>query len=192
MPASVIIVSGPSGAGKGTIVAAARTLVASPVRLAVSATTRAARPGEVDGEDYFFLSSAAFELLLEEGGLVEHTRFAGGSYGTLEGQIAAPLGAGESVIVECEAEGARAIRDRFPSVSVFIAPPSLRALETRLRGRATETEETLARRLAAAEDQMATAAEYDHLIVNDDPDAAASALAALITATTLGPLMEVR
>ena len=147
----------------------------------VSATTRAPRPGEEDGREYHFLSRDAFAHGVEAGEFVEWVEYSGNMYGTLRSDIEAKLAAGDDVILEIELVGARAVRATMPeAVSVFIAPPSMAELAQRLRGRGTETDEAVARRLQRAEEEVAAAGEFDHVVVNDDAARAAAEVAAII------------
>lgn len=174
------MISGPSGAGKGTVIALVRQQLEHVVR-SVSATTRAARPGEVHGREYFFLERAAFERGVAAGEFLEWVEYSGNLYGTLRADVEAKLAAGDDVILEIELIGARAVRTSMPAVvSVFIAPPSMAELGERLRGRGTEPDEVIARRLHIAETEVAAAGEFDHVVVNDDAERAAAEVAAII------------
>jgi guanylate kinase len=147
----------------------------------VSATTRAPRPGEADGREYCFLPRDAFERGVEAGEFLEWVEYSGNLYGTLRSDVEAKLAEGDDVILEIELIGARAVRISMPeAVSVFIAPPSMAELATRLRGRGTETDEAVARRLNRAEIEVAAANEFDHVVVNDDAARAAGEVAAII------------
>lgn len=183
MTPSVIIVSGPSGVGKGTVIA--RALELSPIRQAVSATTRPPRAGERDGHDYIFLSPAEFDLLMAAGRFLEHAEFAGHRYGTLRSTVTEPLGRGESVLLECDVRGAAAIQGALGALTVFIAPPSLEVLADRLRGRGSESESACRMRLRAAAQEIGAAAAYDLVIVNDDPERAARELAEVFFAASI-------
>lgn len=176
----LFVVSGPSGAGKDTVVE--RLRAAHPeVQRTVSATTRPMRPGDVDGVSYHFLTADAFEQRLAEDALVEHTNYCGNYYGTLRSEIEPRMAAGIPVILVIEVEGAGNIKRLYPgATTVFITPPSVEELERRLRGRGTESEEKIARRLQRAQDEMALAAAYDEHIVNDDADRCAVDLYAII------------
>jgi guanylate kinase len=174
------VISGPSGAGKGTVIALVKQQLEHVVT-SVSATTRAPRPGEEDGREYHFLSRGAFAQGVEAGEFVEWVEYSGNMYGTLRSDIEAKLAAGDDVILEIELVGARAVRGAVPeAVTVFIAPPSMAELAQRLRGRGTETDEAVARRLQRAEEEVAAAGEFDHVVVNDDADRAAAEVAAII------------
>ena len=144
MSGRLFVVSGPSGVGKGTLIARARTQVPR-TELATSATTRPQRPGEVDGREYHFLTPEAFQQLVDEGAFLEHVEFAGHRYGTLRGEVERRLEDGSNVILEIDVPGARAIERQLPdSVLVFIAPPDVADLERRLVGRGTDSPEGIA------------------------------------------------
>ncbi len=174
--ARLTVLSGPSGVGKGTLVAL--LLQRHPnLWLSVSATTRSPRSGEREGEHYFFLESAAFEALAQEGGLLEWAEFAGNRYGTPRRPVEEQLAAGRPVLLEIELEGARQVRRSFPQArQLFVAPPSLEELERRIRGRASDSEEAIARRLERAQVELAAAAEFDAVVVNADLDRALAEL----------------
>ncbi len=177
----MFVVSGPSGAGKGTLIRGALSRVPD-LAVAVSATTRAMRPGEVDGREYHFMSRAEFARLVGQGAFLEHAEFAGNRYGTLASELDRITGTGRSVILEIELQGARNVRRTRPdSVSVFIEPPSLEELARRLRHRATDAEEEISAALEEARTEMAARDEFDHVILNDDADRATDALVRAIT-----------
>jgi guanylate kinase len=183
---SVFVVSGPSGAGKGTIIALVREQVGRLVR-SVSATTRAPRPGEQDGREYYFMDRAAFIRAVEAGDFLEWVDYSGELYGTLRAEVEKRLAAGDDVILEIELAGARAVRAAMPdALALFIAPPSLAELADRLRRRGTESDACIARRLHIAETEVAAAHEFDHVIVNDDAERAAREVAAIIEARRKG------
>lgn len=175
-----MVLSGPSGVGKGTVVAAARA--ADPhLWVSVSVTTRAQRPGEVDGVHYHFISDEQFDQLIAKGGLLEWAAFAGNRYGTPGEPVHQRLAAGLPALLEIELVGARQVHAAQPgALMVFLAPPSLAELEARLRGRGTEDEAAIARRLARARDELAAAAEFDEVIVNNDVAQAAAELQSLL------------
>ena len=178
--ASVFVVSGPSGAGKGTVIALVKQRV-DHVVTSVSATTRAPRPGEQDGREYHYLTRAEFERRVAAGEFLEWVEYSGDLYGTLRAEVDGRLAAGDDVILEIELVGARAVRKVLPqAVAVFIAPPSMAELTERLRGRGTETDEAIARRLHIAETEVAAASEFDRVVVNDDAARAADEVAAII------------
>lgn len=176
----LFVVSGPSGAGKDTVVEHLRA--AHPaVQRTVSATTRAMRPGDEDGVTYHFISTAAFEQKLKEDALVEYTNYCGNYYGTLRSEIEPRMAAGIPVILVIEVEGAGNIKRLYPgATTVFVMPPSLEELERRLRGRGTESEDKIQKRLARAQQEMALAVNYDEHVVNDDIDRCAADLYAII------------
>lgn len=178
------MVSGPSGAGKGTLIRGALTRIRA-MAVAVSVTTRAMRPGEVDGREYHFMSRAEFARLAEQGAFLEHAEFAGNRYGTLNSELDRIMATGRSVILEIELQGARNVRVSRPdSVSVFIEPPSLDELARRLRARATDAEEEITERLEVARTEVAARQEFDHVILNDDIDRAVGELVRVIESET--------
>jgi guanylate kinase len=164
----LIVVTGPSGVGKGTLLKA--LLQNRPdLYLAVSATTRAPRSGEVDGQSYYFTDRPRFEQMVFQGELLEWAEFAGNLYGTPRQAVLDKIAVGESVVLEIELEGARQVRQNFPAAErVFILPPSLAELESRIRARGTDPEAAIVRRLARAEAEIAAADEFDLQIVNDE------------------------
>ena len=163
----VIVITGPSGVGKGTLIRLLRDELPQ-LGLSVSATTRAPRPGERDGVDYHFRSDAAFDALLAEGAFVEHAEYAGRRYGTLRSELERRADAGEPVLLEIEVQGARQVRTALPgALQVFIAPPTLEALRERLVGRGTDAGDVVDRRLSAAEQELAAQDEFAHVVVND-------------------------
>jgi guanylate kinase len=166
------LITGPSGVGKGTLVAA--LLRRHPrIWLSVSATTRSPRTGEVDGEHYFFLSRERFDRQLEAGGLLEWAEFAGNRYGTPREPVERHLAEGRPVLLEIELEGARQVRRSFPEgFQIFLKPPSFEELERRIRGRGTDSEEAIARRLQRARVELQAEAEFDAVLVNGDLDQA--------------------
>lgn len=176
----LVVLTGPSGVGKGTVVAEARRL-APEVWVSVSATTRAPRPGEVDGRHYFFWSDDRFTAEVAAGALLEWAQFAGSRYGTPRAAVEEHLAAGQSVLLEIELQGARQILAAEPdAVLVFLKPPSFAELEGRLRGRGTEDAEAVERRMARARVELAAQDEFHHVIVNDDVTRAAGELVDLL------------
>ena len=171
-PLKLFVVTGPSGAGKGTLIQ--RLLERrSDLELAVSATTRARRAGEVDGREYYFLSEEEFLERAERDEFLEHVIYVSGRYGTLRSEVERIFAAGKSCVLELETKGARTVRDAVPgAVTIFIAPPSFAELERRLRERATETSGVIEERLEVARRQMEEAGEFDYTIVNDELDRA--------------------
>lgn len=169
---ALFVVTGPSGTGKSTLIRAARQVVPG-LTFSVSATTRAARAGEVDGVDYHFLDAEGFDARVEAGDFLEHARVHDRRYGTLRAPVLAALDRGDSVLLDIDMRGARQVKQAMPdSVLVFLLPPSLDALEARLRARATDDEATIQRRLAQVPEQLGAAGEYDYLVLNEDLDAA--------------------
>ncbi|MFO7543425.1 MAG: guanylate kinase [Thiobacillus sp.] len=173
------IVSAPSGAGKTSLVKA--LLKADPgIRLSVSYTTRAPRPGESDGRDYHFVSREHFESMLAEGEFLEHAEVYGNFYGTSKGSIARDLDAGRDILLEIDWQGAAQVTQHFPqAASIYILPPSFNALRTRLKGRGQDSEDVIEGRLAAAAHDVAHADAFDYIIVNDDFDHALQDLIAI-------------
>jgi guanylate kinase len=181
MPASrLTVLSGPSGVGKGTVVAALRRLVPH-VWVSVSCTTRAPRPGETEGVEYHFVSRAEFDRMVAAGELLEHAEFAGNRYGTPRAAVTEHLARNVPTLLEIELQGARQVRRTMPDARfVFLAPPSLDALVTRLEGRGTESERQLQARLERARVELAAQTEFDDVVVNDTVEHAAAEIAALL------------
>ena len=174
------VLTGPSGVGKGTLVARLRQRHPH-LWLSISATTRAPRAGEVDGEHYLFLSRAQFEARIAAGGLLEWAEFAGNLYGTPRAEVEEHLGQGQPVLLEIELEGARQVRRSFPQgQQLFLAPPSFAELERRIRGRGTDSEEAITRRLERARLELEAAGEFDAVVVNADLDQALQELECLL------------
>lgn len=174
------VLTGPSGVGKGTLV---RGLMERHPQLwlSVSATTRAPRAGEKEGVHYFFLSAEDFDQQVKAGGFLEWATFAGHSYGTPRGPVEQRLAAGQPVLLEIEVEGARQVRRTFPAgLQIFVAPPSFSELERRIRGRGTDAEDAIQRRLARAQEELAAAQEFDAVLVNGDLEAAGRELERLM------------
>lgn len=169
---TLTVLTGPSGVGKGTLVKLLRERHPD-LYLSVSATTRSPRDGEVDGQDYFFVSRDRFMAMAEAGDLLEWAEFAGNCYGTPRQPIVERLARGEQVLLEIELEGARQVKTTFPeALRVFVLPPSLDELERRLRSRGQDAEAAIERRLARAREEVAAADEFDQQVVNDDLDKA--------------------
>lgn len=180
MSGKVFVITGPSGVGKGTLIS--KLLEAIPeLELSVSATTRKPRPGEVDGREYHFLSEEEFERRVAAGDFLEHATYSGNRYGTLRSAVDERLAAGRSVVLEIELQGARQVRDAKPdAVLIFIAPPDPGALRERLRGRGTDSDEAIERRLQTAEEELAAQDEFPHQVVNDDVQNATKRLEELV------------
>jgi guanylate kinase len=176
----LFVVTGPSGVGKGTLIARAREL-APGLEVATSATTRPRRADEHEGREYHFLPPAEFERRAEAGEFLEHVSYAGNRYGTLRSEVEQRLREGGSVVLEIEVAGAREIKLQVPrAVLVFVAPPTVADLEARLQGRRHNTETEVRDRLRIAAEEMKAIPEFDHVIVNDDADRAAADLADLM------------
>jgi guanylate kinase len=178
--ARVFVITGPSGVGKGTLI---RGLMERhpELELSVSATTRGPRPGEQDGVDYHFLTRDEFDGRVDAGDFVEHADYAGRSYGTLRSELDERVRAGRPVVLEIEVQGARQVRAAMPeAVQVFIAPPSLDALRTRLVGRGTDDSEEVERRLRVAEQELTAQPEFAHVVINDRLEHALEQLGAIV------------
>lgn len=163
------VISGFSGAGKGTVV---KELISRyPYSLSISATTRSPREGEVDGREYFFKTREEFEQLIKEEKLIEYAQYVGNYYGTPKEYVVQQLEQGKDVILEIEMQGALRVRDVFPQVNlIFLAPPSVEELESRLRSRGTETEDVIAQRMARAGEECVFMQDYDYVVENGDLD----------------------
>ena len=174
--AQLIVLAGPSGVGKGTLLARLRQ--AHPdLGVSVSVTTRQPRVGEVDGEQYHFVSRERFSDLVEEDELLEWAEFAGNCYGTPRAPIEAAIAKGQSIVLEIELLGARQVRKSFPNAKqIFVMPPSESALESRIRSRGKDSEAAIEKRLLQAKVELAAADEFDLKIVNDDLDRALAEL----------------
>ncbi|MCD4484877.1 guanylate kinase [Chromobacterium vaccinii] len=182
---NIYIVVAPSGAGKTSLVAA--LLQAEPsVELSVSYSTRAARKGEVDGKHYHFVDRSVFDAMVERGDFLEHAEVYGNCYGTSAPWIRSRLEAGQDILLEIDWQGAEQVRAVFPdAIGIFIAPPSIEELERRLRGRDTDTEEVILRRLASARAEIDKIDEYDYIVVNDDFERAKLDLISIVRAQRL-------
>lgn len=179
----LVIISGPSGVGKGTIRKALFDLPGHNFCYSVSMTTRKPRPGEIDGQDYFFVSREEFERRIKENGFLEYAEFVGEYYGTPLDYIDKQMSLGKEVIVEIEVQGALQVKERLPeAVFVFIVPPSRKALIERLTNRGTDSSEIIKRRIDKAESEYPLAYKYDYIVVNDDVYNAADRIYAIIRA----------
>jgi guanylate kinase len=174
------VIAGPSGVGKGTIVQ--QVLARLPrLRLSVSATTRPPRPNEQDGVDYLFVSEDEFARLARTGALLEWAEVFGHRYGTPVREVQRALDAGHDVVLEIDVQGAHQVRERMPSaLLILLAPPSMEELERRLRSRATEDAEDLARRLEKVTWELQQESWFDHVVVNDDVDRATDEVVAIL------------
>lgn len=185
MTGNLFIISAPSGAGKSTLTA--KLLEADRgIQLSVSYTTRAARPGEVDGRDYHFVDQARFIAMLERGEFLESAEVHGNRYGTSESWIRGERAAGCDILLEIDWQGAQQVRRIFAdTVGIFILPPSVTELERRMRRRGQDSDAVIARRLAAAADEMSHAAEFEYVIINNDFEEALRDLIAVVRASRL-------
>ena len=177
----LFVVTGPSGAGKGTLI---KGLLQrrSDLELAVSATTRARRPGEVEGKDYYFLSEEEFLERIERGEFLEHVVYVSGRYGTLRSEIERIFAAGKSCVLELETIGAKNVQESWPgAVTIFVEAPSFEELERRLRERATETSGVIEERLEVARRQIGEAGDFAYVVVNDDVERAVEELDGIVT-----------
>ncbi len=178
----LLVVSAPSGGGKGTILQELFRRDGN-LRLSVSATTRAPRPGEEHGKQYFFLGREEFEGMIAAGDMLEHAQYVGNYYGTPRGPVEEWRGQGHDVVLEIEVQGGRQVKKLAPDcVSVFILPPSMEVLEKRLRGRGTEPDEAVCRRLETARQEIPCAKGYDYIVYNDRLEDAVADLEAIIRA----------
>jgi guanylate kinase len=178
---TLYIVSAPSGAGKTSLVRALLESMRGELVLSVSHTTRAPRPGEVDGRDYHYVDQETFRCMIEEGAFLEHARVFDHFYGTARAGIEAQLAQGRDVMLEIDWQGARQVRRALPqSVGVFILPPSREALEQRLRARGQDDDAVITRRMRDAVSEMSHYGEYDYLVVNDEFHTAQGELASIV------------
>ena len=178
----LIVVSGPSGTGKGTVCTS--LLTAHPeIAYSISATTRQPRDGERNGVNYYFLEKPAFERMIADGELLEWAEVYGHYYGTPLRPIREKLADGQDILLEIDTQGALKVQEKCPDgIFIFLLPPSLTELERRIRGRGTEDEKELARRLAAAQKEIDVAHRYRYAVVNDKVDTAVAKIAAILTA----------
>ncbi len=183
----IVVVSGFSGAGKGTLM---KELIKryDNYALSISATTRDPRPGEEDGREYFFVTKEEFEKLIAEDGLVEHACYVGNYYGTPKKFVEEKLEQGKDVILEIEIQGALQIKKKYPkALLLFVTPPTVEELEKRLRGRGTETDEVICGRLRRAKEEGQGIDEYDNIVINDDLDTCVKQMHEIIQAAHYTP-----
>ena len=178
--ARAVVITGPSGVGKGTLIRSLRERMPQ-LQLSISATTRMPRPGETQGVDYRFMSEAEFERHVLAGDFVEHAHYAGARYGTLRAELETRMASGRPVLLEIEVQGARQVRVAMPdAVQVFIAPPSIEALRARLVGRGTDDAEQIEARMRTAREELAAQPEFSHVVVNDRLEEAVAGLAEIV------------
>lgn len=178
----LLILSGPSGVGKGTVCRALPAFLPR-LQLSVSATTRPPRPGEEEGRDYYFINQSRFRELIEAGAFLEWAVVHGQYYGTLKSKVRAALTGGFDLLLEIDIQGAAQVRRQWDgAVTIFMAPPSMEVLQERIAGRGTESMPEIRQRLEVARREMAEYHTYDYLVVNDRVEDAAAAIAAIVTA----------
>lgn len=172
-PGLLIVVSGPAGVGKGTVVSLVRQRDRDVI-FSVSATSRSPRPGEIDGVNYFFITRERFQEMIRDNELLEWVEYCGNYYGTPRAYVEDELRKGRIVLLEIDVEGANNVKRQYPQcVSVFIMPPTLEELRSRITKRGTETPEVIEKRLQRAENEMQHSSEYDYVIVNQTAEEAA-------------------
>lgn len=177
----LIIISGPSGVGKGTIRNFFMDDESLKLAYSISMTTRSPRAGEVDGRDYIFTTKDNFELAIKNGELLEWAEFVGNYYGTPLASVEALRNEGKNVLLEIEVQGATQVREKCPdALSIFIIPPNMEELEKRIRGRRSEPEEIVQQRLAKAAGEMKMVKDYKYVVCNDDPQLAADMISLII------------
>jgi guanylate kinase len=178
----LIVLSGPSGVGKGTVCTALRRLSPELV-YSVSATTRKPRQGEVDGVNYFFKTREQFMQMIERGELLEWAEYVGNYYGTPAEFVRRTIESGQDIILEIDVQGAMQVKRNFPNgVFIFLTPPSLDELRLRIEGRGTESDDVIRERMRAAREEMSLMAEYNYAVINDDVESACRRIQAIITA----------
>lgn len=185
MSGNLFIVSAPSGAGKTSLV---KALLDSkqPIKVSVSYTSRPPRPAEMEGEDYHFVSRETFLAMAQHGDFLESAEVYGNLYGTSQSWIESETANGNDILLEIDWQGAQQVRQKFPdSIGIFILPPSVQALATRLQGRGQDSAEVIAKRLQAARADIAHVVEFDYVIINDVLDAALQQLRAIVIAASL-------
>ena len=177
----LIVLSGPSGVGKGTVRAAVFANNQFQYVYSVSATTRAQRPGEVDGKDYYFVSREEFETMIQNEDLLEYAEYVGNYYGTPIQKIEENLAAGHDVFLGIEVQGAMKVKERMPEgIFIFLAPPNLEELESRITGRGTDAAHVIQERMATAKEEIELMQHYDYVVVNDQVQHAVDKINAII------------
>ena len=183
---TLLIVSGPAGVGKGTVVAEAVNRATGSIYLSISATTRQPRSIDKEGVTYFFKTKEEFEKMIEENKLLEYANYVGNYYGTPKEPVMDSLKNGKDVILEIEVQGALKVKENYPdAVLMFIVPPSIEVLEERLRGRGTETEEQIEKRLNRAKEEFKEIPKYDYVVPNNTIDKAVADLMSVLRAERL-------
>jgi guanylate kinase len=178
----LIVLSGPSGVGKGTVCGALRQHD-TDIKYSVSATTRSPREGEQDGINYFFKSKEEFEKMIEEGDMLEYARYVDNYYGTPRAYVTEMIEKGYDVILEIEVQGALQVKESFPEgVFIFLMPPSLNELRSRIEGRGTETGDLIESRMTVARDEIELMDKYDYVVENDEVELAVERIKSIVTA----------
>lgn len=178
---TLIILSGPSGVGKGTVREQLFKMNDLNLAYSISMTTRKPRPGEVNGVDYYFVDQATFNQKIQEDGFLEYAQFVSNSYGTPKDKVEEMLEEGKNVVLEIEVQGALQVMEKVPeALTIFLIPPSMEELERRIRGRKTEAESVMQERLAKAEREIKTKDSYKHVVVNNTVEQAANEIADII------------
>ncbi|MBQ2989535.1 MAG: guanylate kinase [Clostridia bacterium] len=163
----LVIISGPAGSGKGTIVSRLREL--APFDFSVSATTRKPRPGELHGVHYYFVDKADFESKIEQGEMLEYAQYVGNYYGTPKKPVEDALAEGKNIILDIEVKGALQVKEKMPeAIMIYVLPPDYETLLARIRGRGTETEEVIQKRMNEAKNEIKTFPRYDYVVINRD------------------------
>lgn len=179
----LIVISGPSGVGKGTVRKALFERPGHNLEYSVSMTTRAPRNGETEGKEYYFVTKEQFEEAIKEGNMLEYAKFVNNYYGTPKDKVIKQLNSGKEVVLEIEVQGALQVKAKMPgAVFIFIAPPSWEALENRLTSRGTEPKEIIEERLLKARNELMVASSYDYIVINDEIENAVDKIIAIIRA----------